>query len=67
MKLKLTDAGLGDDPRETQEEHHAPDVEQTSHQNALDPAKLEDAALRLFLPHVLVRSLFKKKKQKMHK
>jgi hypothetical protein len=57
MKIKLTDAGLGDDPRETQEEHHAPDVEQTSHQHTLDPAEFYHAALRLLLPHVPVCSL----------
>jgi len=56
-KCKLTDSGLGDDPGETQEEHHTPNVEQTSHQNALDPAELDGAALGFFLANVLVCSL----------
>ena len=38
----ITDAGLADDPRQAKEEHDTPNVEQASHQNALDPTKLDD-------------------------
>lgn len=40
---RLDDAGLTDHPAEAQEQHDAPNVEQTSHQHALDPAELDDA------------------------
>ena len=35
-----------DDPCETQEEHHTPDVEQARHEHALDPVHLVRLALR---------------------
>ena len=37
----LEDAGLAHHPGQPQEQHHAPDVEETSHINPFKPAKLD--------------------------
>ena len=42
-------ASLGDDPGETQEEHHTPDVQQTGNQDTLDPAELDALVVLLGL------------------
>jgi hypothetical protein len=53
----LTHTRLAYDPGETQEEHDAPDVEQTPHQHAFDPAELDVGPQRLWRLHVLLQGL----------
>lgn len=40
--------GLSDDPTQTQEQHDTPNVQETSHENAFDPAELQLAVRESF-------------------
>ena len=39
QEIKVTDSGQCHDPRDAQEQHHAPDAQHVADQNALDPAE----------------------------
>ena len=59
FKIQLTDSTLADHPGQPEEEHDAPNVEEASHEDALQPSEFNDFALfldRLFILGVLKRN-----------